>query len=172
MTEDAYGAMIRLNLAEGNSREILSRIPLGTPTSKGNIDELTLQELLFLNPQTLPIASIDRAYDGVIPVCRELSTSAGSVDALYVNQLGRMTLAEFKLWRNPQARREVVGQILDYAKELPPGATRIFSVRFQKRAMKQAMCFMSWWSAVTPGRTKPLSSTTFPAICDAESSCC
>ena len=27
-------------------------------------------------------------------------------------------LVECKLWRNPQARREVVGQILDYAKEL------------------------------------------------------
>jgi len=40
------------------------------------------------------------------------------VDALYVNALGRLTLAEFKLWRNPQARREVIGQILDYAKEI------------------------------------------------------
>ncbi len=29
-----------------------------------------------------------------------------------------MTLVEFKQWRNPQARREVIGQILDYAKEL------------------------------------------------------
>ena len=40
------------------------------------------------------------------------------MDALFVNRLGRMTLVEFKLWRNPQARREVIGQILDYAKEL------------------------------------------------------
>ena len=40
------------------------------------------------------------------------------VDALYVNAAGRLILAEFKLWRNPQARREVIGQILDYAKEL------------------------------------------------------
>ena len=31
--------------------------------------------------------------------------------------LGRLILAEYKLWRNPQARREVIGQILDYAKE-------------------------------------------------------
>lgn len=29
-----------------------------------------------------------------------------------------MILAEFKLWRNPQARREVIGQILDYTSEL------------------------------------------------------
>ena len=27
-------------------------------------------------------------------------------------------LIECKLWRNPEARREVVGQILDYAKVL------------------------------------------------------
>lgn len=52
-----------------------------------------------------------------MPVCRELSTPAGYVDAVYVNPLGRLVLAEFKLWRNPQARREVIGQILDYAKE-------------------------------------------------------
>ena len=62
--------------------------------------------------------TIDAAYDSAVPVCRELSTPAGYVDALYVNALGRLTLAEFKLWRNPQARREVIGQILDYAKEI------------------------------------------------------
>ena len=77
-----------------------------------------MQDLLFRNPKTLPIAAIDAAYDGAIPVCRELSTPAGYLDAIYVNALGRLTLAEFKLWRNPQARREVIGQILDYAKEL------------------------------------------------------
>ncbi len=27
-------------------------------------------------------------------------------------------MSEFKLWRNPEARREVIGQILDYAKDL------------------------------------------------------
>ena len=63
-------------------------------------------------------AAIDAAYDSAVPVCRELSTPAGYVDALYVSALGRLTLAEFKLWRNPQARREVIGQILDYAKEI------------------------------------------------------
>ena len=81
-------------------------------------DESFLQDLLFRFPETLPISNIDAAYAGAVPVCRELWTSAGYVDALYVNALGRLTLAEFKLWRNPQARREVIGQILDYTKEL------------------------------------------------------
>ena len=66
----------------------------------------------------LPVAAIDAAYSDPVPVCRELSTPAGYVDALYINALGRLILAEFKLWRNPQARREVIGQILNYTKEL------------------------------------------------------
>jgi hypothetical protein len=37
---------------------------------------------------------------------------------MLVTRTGRIVLLECKLWRNPQARREVVGQILDYAKEL------------------------------------------------------
>lgn len=35
-----------------------------------------------------------------------------------VTPSGLPVLVECKLWRNPEARREVVGQILDYAKEL------------------------------------------------------
>ena len=115
---EAHGDLIRLNLAGRRDEEILRRIPLDTPATQGGIDESTLQDLLFRYPQTLPITAIDAAYDGAVPVCRELYTPAGYVDTLYVNALGRLTLAEFKLWRNPQARREVIGQILDYAKEI------------------------------------------------------
>ena len=43
---------------------------------------------------------------------------AGPIDNLLVTPAGLPVLVECKLWRNPQARREVVGQILDYAKEL------------------------------------------------------
>ena len=116
--KDAHGGLIRVDRASPGREECLQRISVGTPSSQGGIDESTLQDLLFRNPKTLPIAAIDAAYDGAIPVCRELSTPAGYLDAIYVNALGRLTLAEFKLWRNPQARREVIGQILDYAKEL------------------------------------------------------
>ena len=118
MTDGTYGELIRLDLAGTGPEETLRRIPLGTPNSDGGMDEATLQNLLFRHPRTLPIASIDASYDGMVPVCKELHTPAGYVDAIYVNALGRLTLAEFKLWRNPQARREVIGQILDYAKEL------------------------------------------------------
>lgn len=115
--EQQYGELIRIDPTQEGAVELLPRIPLGTPASDGGIDESSLRDLLFDFPGTLPVSAIDAAYADLVPVCRELSTSAGFVDAIYVNPLGRLTLVEFKLWRNPQARREVIGQILDYAKE-------------------------------------------------------
>ena len=113
-----YGDLIRLDHAGSSPSQTFKRIPLGTSTARGGVDEAQLRDLLFLHPQSLPIQAIDAAYGGAVAVCKELSTPAGYVDALYVNAYGRLTLAEFKLWRNPQARREVIGQILDYTQEL------------------------------------------------------
>ncbi|WP_426042396.1 hypothetical protein [Brevundimonas sp. TWP2-3-4b1] len=48
----------------------------------------------------------------------ELQTPAGPIDNFMVTPSGLPVLVECKLWRNPEGRREVVGQILDYAKEL------------------------------------------------------
>ena len=113
-----YGDLIRVDPDNGAAAETLHRVPLGTSTADGGLAESDIHDLLFRFPGALPIAAIDASYANAVGVCRELYTGAGKVDALYVNPLGRLTLAEFKLWRNPQARREVIGQILDYAKEL------------------------------------------------------
>ena len=113
-----HGHLIRISLDEAGPEELLSRIPLGAPATEGGIAEEQLQDLLFRNPGALPIFSIDASYADTVPICRELSTPAGFVDSLFVNSLGRITLAEFKLWRNPQARGEVIGQILDYTREI------------------------------------------------------
>ena len=50
-----------------------------------------------------------------MPVCLELPAPAGNIDNLYVTESGALVIAECKLWRNPQARREVVAQAIDYA---------------------------------------------------------
>ena len=109
-----YGDLIRVD----TTPEVLQRVSLAAGASEGGISEAELQDLLFRLPQALPLAAIDAAFADPVPVCKELTTPSGYVDALYVNRLGRLTIAEFKLWRNPQARREVIGQILDYAKDL------------------------------------------------------
>lgn len=44
--------------------------------------------------------------------------TSGSIDNLYLSTGGYAVLVETKLWRNPQARREVLSQTLDYIKDL------------------------------------------------------
>jgi hypothetical protein len=80
--------------------------------------EAFVQELVFNHADCLPIAEIDDTFAPAVPVCMELNTAAGPLDVLLVTPAGRLVIVETKLWRNPDARRTVVAQILDYAKEL------------------------------------------------------
>ena len=95
---------------------LLDRIPL---SARGDLfTEKWLQNILFANPQCLPVREIDPHIGKLIPVCTEIETGAGAADILYVTPTGQIVLVETKLWRNPEARRDVVVQILDYAKQL------------------------------------------------------
>lgn len=80
--------------------------------------EADIQSFVHAHPEALPIAEIDPAFVNPIAICRELGTPAGPIDNFMVTATGMPVLVECKLWRNPEARREVVGQVLDYAKEL------------------------------------------------------
>lgn len=98
--------------------------------SQGNVERLTslkfgsgfdeswLQDQLYRNPQCLPLDEINPAYSELIPLGREVNTPAGPIDLLYVTPQGKLAIVETKLFKNPEARRKVVAQILDYAKEL------------------------------------------------------
>jgi hypothetical protein len=82
------------------------------------VSEAYIQALVHERPACLPIAEIDAMFSGPVPICTELNTPAGPIDNFMVTPSGLPVLVECKLWRNPEARREVVSQILDYAKEL------------------------------------------------------
>ena len=82
------------------------------------MNEAYIQKLVHEHPACLPIAEIDPLFSGPVPICTELKTNAGLIDNFMVTPSGLPVLVECKLWRNPEARREVVTQILDYAKEL------------------------------------------------------
>ena len=84
----------------------------------GDLSEDDVQALVHDHPAVLSIGEIDSAFANAIPICRELPTAAGPIDNFLVTPEGLPVLVECKLWRNPQGRREVVGQILEYAKEL------------------------------------------------------
>jgi hypothetical protein len=95
----------------------LTRVPFAI----GGGDEFNedwLQERLFRHPEILPLAAFDALAAPAVPLCRELPTAAGPADLVYMSGAGRLTIVECKLWRNPEARRTVVAQVLDYAKEI------------------------------------------------------
>jgi hypothetical protein len=83
-----------------------------------DLDEGFLQEIIRANPSVLPAHELDKAYTQLISIGREASTVAGSIDNLLATPEGNLVIVETKLWRNPQARREVIAQIIDYAKDL------------------------------------------------------
>lgn len=103
-------------LREGRAKT-LDRIPIAAG-AQGSFSEAWLQQMLFEHPDSLPIRDINPHVGDLIPVCMELGTDAGPADILYITRTGQIVLVETKLWRNAEARRQVVAQILDYAKEL------------------------------------------------------
>ncbi len=64
------------------------------------------------------MAQIEPAFMPLVSICKELPTPAGYLDNLWITPEGAMVLGECKLVKNPQARREVVVQALDYARAL------------------------------------------------------
>ena len=88
----------------------LKRLRLGDRS----IRESDLQEMLARNPELLPISRLDDSFAPAISLGREIM----GIDNLFMAPTGRLTIVETKLWRNPQAVREVLAQIVDYASKL------------------------------------------------------
>ena len=108
-----YGIPI-LCTKDGKNAYALHRVDL-EKDSELAYSESWLQEIIFNNPSLLPVNDIDPIFGDLIPLCTEISTPVGFLDNCYINERGLLTLVECKLWRNPEARRKVVAQILDYA---------------------------------------------------------
>ena len=94
--------------------QLIARVPRGDARR-----EHTLRDLIHDNPTILPVHELDPSFGRLFTVAKELNIpGVGFVDVLLADERGRLVVIECKLWRNPQARREVVWQILDYAREL------------------------------------------------------
>ena len=90
--------------------------PIGE--QEGAYQEAWLQELLRQHPDILPAADIEPVFHPLISIGCEVGTDTGSIDNLFISPRGYLVLVETKLWRNPQAKREVVAQAIDYAASL------------------------------------------------------
>lgn len=85
---------------------------------ENTFEEGLIQTLIEKNPELLPVGDIEPAFAPLISIGKEVETKVGYIDHLFINSQGYITIVETKLWRNPEARRQVVGQIIDYATEL------------------------------------------------------
>ena len=109
---------------------LLERIILGA----GNHNENWLQQLIFDHPEALPIHDIEPGFGDIVSIAREVPCGHGFIDNLYLTPAGDIVLVETKLWRNGEARREVVAQTLDYVAAL----TRMTYAAFEE-AVRRAM---------------------------------
>ena len=105
------------DLTGDRGEEALEPVDLAV-TGAGAHDEEWLQKLIQRQPRLIPVDEIEPAFSTLAPVCREMPTGVGPIDNVFVNERGLLTFVECKLWRNPEARRKVVGQILDYAQQV------------------------------------------------------
>ncbi len=83
-----------------------------------NLEERWLQQLIHQHPTCLPMDQIEPGIGPLVPVCMELPLHVGSVDNLFITPEGHLVVVEVKLWANPEARRKVVAQTLEYATAL------------------------------------------------------
>ncbi len=100
-------------ISEDGSTVKLNRVPF----TQKDFDEMWLQELLRKTPNILPVSEIEQIFSPLISIGREVNTNVGPVDNLFISPDGYLTIVETKLWRNPEARQKVVGQIIDYAQD-------------------------------------------------------
>ncbi len=106
-----YGSLFQIaDVSAPAAAQRLERVQIGGSKAAEGYDEAWLQRLIASHPQALPIGEIEAYLEGAVPICLELATKAGPVDLLLVTPRGDIVVVECKLWRNPQARREVVGQ--------------------------------------------------------------
>jgi len=94
----------------GNVSSPLNRISF---TDK-SIAESFLQDIIHTSPTILPISKLDLRFSPPVSLGREIS----NIDNLLISPLGKITIVETKLWRNPEATREVIAQAIEYANKL------------------------------------------------------
>lgn len=92
-----------------STKPVIKPWPMGFEKS-----EEWLQKLVHDHPELLPIDTIEPALGPVVPAAMEVACGHGWIDNILLTANGDIVLLEVKLWKNPELRREVVAQTLDY----------------------------------------------------------
>jgi hypothetical protein len=84
-------------------------------------DESWLRDAIFGNPDLVigPSRAAGLTDDEWYPWQREFRVEVGQLDVLLLSSEGRLAVVETKLATNPELRRRVLAQALDYLAHLP-----------------------------------------------------
>ena len=97
--------------AKGNTEERWRRV-----RDSNYRDEAHLQRLLYESPDLIPIEDLGDGTIGPRLFIKEAGLpGSGNTDLIGVDEAGGITIVECKLATNPDIRRKVIGQVLEYA---------------------------------------------------------
>lgn len=94
--------------------------------------ESELQKLLLESPQLINIGEIREGFSTLVLAIGEFDVGSGYVDTIGFTPEGGIALIECKLDKNPEVKRKVIGQILEYAAYLWKMSYEDFDSRIQK----------------------------------------
>lgn len=77
-------------------------------------DEKELQKLLSDSPDLIPSRDLREGAGALVAVVREFGLEIGAVDLLAFSADGDIAIIECKLADNPEGKRKVIGQVLEY----------------------------------------------------------
>ncbi len=111
------GEMDKVFILRSGKMHALPCRPMKAGVLGASLEE-ALQKLLQESPEVIPGSQIDPGSDEpprFVLLRREMPVGSWSLDHLLVDQFGVLTLVETKLLQNPGSRREVIGQVIEYA---------------------------------------------------------
>ncbi|WP_138416204.1 hypothetical protein [Sinomonas gamaensis] len=120
------------------------------PSAEAYLLEQELQDLLLEHPQLVPGVGDGSA------ACRELQLDPGPADLVVLGSDAAIAIVECKLARNPQVRREIVGQLFDYASALWRMQVGRFDELWARRVGRSAIAD---FESQTPGYRQALQQT-------------
>ena len=99
---------------------------------EGYASEQELQMFLRDHADLIPVGELELGTPPLLCIGWEVNVASGTEDLLYVDETGLLTIVETKLRKNPEARREVVGQVLEYAAQACGWSSGDVELRAQK----------------------------------------
>lgn len=115
---------------------LLTRTALSKQDCDRDYQECLLQDIIDISPHVLPVADFYPSVTGLcslgteIPV--DMGNTVGFIDNLLLTDDGHLVIVETKLWRSPEALREVVAQILQYGMAISQMSIDELEVRLRK----------------------------------------